>query len=280
MPTYNSGSSILFAIKSIINQTFCNWHLIVIDDGSTDGSLNLIKHITDSRVKIVRNKQNLGLSYRLNQGIDMVKSKYIVRMDSDDISFPTRFQSQFNFLESHPKIDLLATRALVFRGNSLSLIGLLPYFKNHQEIVMRPWKSLPMPHPTWMAKTSWFKKNKYKNPEVQRAEDQELLLRTYNVSKFHCLPDVLLAYRQGPFNLKRTLLARKSLLAIHIRYFYTRKHWVFLLKSLLIFFLKVVLDFFSALPGMNFIFFKRMKSKIPPGVTKQFYAIVESLKNG
>lgn len=279
MPTYNAGPRILDAVKSIVNQTFSDWELIVLDDGSTDGSINLINHLIDSRIKIIYEDKNYGLSYRLNQGIDLASGKYIVRMDADDISFPLRFQKQLNFLETHPEVDLLASRAVVFRDVDFSLIGLLPFLSEHQKIVAYPWKSIPMPHPTWMAKTSWFRNNKYIIPEVRRAEDQELLLRTLLTSQFHCLPDILLGYRQGTFNLKKTLIARKSLVKVQISYFFIRKQWIFIFKSLVMFLFKVFLDFISALPCMSFIFFSRMRSKIPVKIRNQFQEIIISLRS-
>lgn len=280
MPAYNPGPRIVDAVCSILNQTFSDWQLIILDDGSTDGSLNLIAHLSDPRIKIVTDKENRGLPYRLNQGIDLASGKYIARMDADDISFPGRFEKQFNFLEEHGSIDLLASRAVVFRDEDSSLIGLLPFSESHWAIVANPWKSIPMPHPTWMAKTSWLKENRYKTPEVRRAEDQELLLRAYPTSQFHCLPDVLLAYRQGAFSLSKTWIARKSLANIQIRYFFIRRQWVFFVKSIFMFLLKIVLDFASAIPGMDFIFFHRMKRKVPDDVTNQFLVVINDLRNG
>ncbi len=280
MPSYNPGARLYLAINSIIHQTFLDYELIIIDDGSFDNSLEMAKSFNDSRIRIYSDGMNKGLSYRLNQGIFLAKAKYIVRMDADDIAFPTKLQKQIDFLESNPDVDLVGSRAIVFKDEDFSLIGLLPFSMKHNEIIAKPWKTIPMPHPTWMAKTSWFKENKYKIPEVRRAEDQELLLRTYPDSQFHCLDEVLLAYRQGGFNLSKTLIARISLANIQIRYFIIRKQWVFLLKSMVMFLIKIVLDFVSALPGMDFIFFYRMRGKVPIEITNQFQALINDLRNG
>lgn len=279
MPAYNPGPRIIYAVQSILNQTFSEWQLVILDDGSTDRSLNLIRDLNDPRIKIVAYKKNRGLSHRLNQGIDLAKGKYIARMDADDISFPSRLKKQFDFLEKHPNIDLLATRALAFKDKDFSLIGLLPFSPEHQSIVKAPWISIPMPHPTWMGKKKWFKKNKYKYPEVRRAEDQELLLRTYETSQFHCLSEILFAYRQGAINLRKLLLARKSLVIIQIRYFFFRRQWAFLFKAISIFILKVILDSVSVVPGMDFIFFSRMANRVPVGVKNQFKKIINHPKN-
>lgn len=278
MPSYNPGAHILDAVWSIKNQTFLDWELLILDDGSTDDSLNLINNITDSRIKIITEKKNRGLSYRLNQGITLAKGMYIARMDADDISFPDRLEKQFKFLLDNPHVDLVASRVLAFKDTSFSLIGLLPFFNEHHKIISSPWRSIPMPHPSWMAKSTWFRKYKYLIPEVRRCEDQELLLRSYPDSQFYCLPNVLLAYRQGPFNLSKILISRKYLLKVQVKYFFKRRQFSFLVKSFFIFLLKVFFDFFSALPGLNFIFFYRMRGKIPINLIRQFENILGNLR--
>jgi len=152
-----------------------------------------------------QNFKNLGLTASLNKGVMKARGKYIARMDADDISFSRRLGLQFDFLEKNPEIDLVASRTLVFNNHDYSLIGLLPYKPSHDLIICSPWKSMPMPHPTWTGKAEWYKHYLYKTPEVIRTEDQELLLRSMNNSKFHTLPEALLASRQSGFNFQKTL---------------------------------------------------------------------------
>jgi glycosyltransferase involved in cell wall biosynthesis len=114
LPTFNAGNNLFLAVKSILNQSFKNWTLLILDDGSTDNSLEKINNLSDERIKIFKNKINKGISYRLNQGIKFSNTKYIARMDSDDISFPDRLEKQFNFLEKNKDIDLVSSKASFF----------------------------------------------------------------------------------------------------------------------------------------------------------------------
>lgn len=97
LPTFNAGNNLFLAVKSILNQSFKNWTLLILDDGSTDNSLEKINNLSDERIKIFKNKINKGISYRLNQGIKLSNTKYIARMDSDDISFPDRLENNLIF---------------------------------------------------------------------------------------------------------------------------------------------------------------------------------------
>ena len=150
----------------------------------------------------------------------LFRSNYVARMDADDLAFPTRLQRQVEFLENNPAIDLLGARALVFHGDGTPL-GLFPFRRTHADICRQPWRGFYLPHPTWMGRADWFKRNPYGVPEPRRAEDQDLLLRTYRTSRFACLPDVLLAYRAGRARLANLLAARmrvaRSQLREHVR---------------------------------------------------------------
>ena len=91
MPIYNAGENLRPAVISIITQSYTNWELIIIDDGSTDKSLQSIVDLIDERFIILRGAKNKGLAVRLNEIIGMAKGKFIARMDQDDISYPDRF---------------------------------------------------------------------------------------------------------------------------------------------------------------------------------------------
>lgn len=119
MPVYNGGEYLSTAIDSILNQTYTDFEFLIIDDGSTDNSLSIIKQYQqkDDRIRIIVNDTNKGLVYSLNTGFDQARGKYIARMDADDISVPNRFQMQVDFMEQHPHISVLGTQIKII-GNS------------------------------------------------------------------------------------------------------------------------------------------------------------------
>lgn len=99
MSVYNGELFLKEAIDSILSQTYKKFEFIIIDDGSTDGSLNIINEYSDERIKILVNPKNEGLIFSLNKGIELALGTYIVRMDADDISLPQRIEEQVSFSE-------------------------------------------------------------------------------------------------------------------------------------------------------------------------------------
>jgi glycosyltransferase involved in cell wall biosynthesis len=194
MSVHNGAATIEYALRSILWQTFSDWELIVVDDGSTDQTSQIIGRVTDSRIRFVRGGDSQqGLAVGLNQCIQLAKGKYIARMDADDVSYPERFDRQVRYLESHPDTDLLGNGAIVFRGTG-QVLGLYPTVCEHEDICRNPWWGFALAHPTWMGKRSWFTRYRYDDC-LTKGQDQELLLRSYRFSRFAALPDVLLGYR-------------------------------------------------------------------------------------
>ena len=208
MPVFNCEKTVAPSIRSILNQTFENWELFVIDDGSTDRTLAIAKTFGDRRIRVIVGQQNLRLPSRLNQAVQLSTGKYFARMDGDDIAYPERLAKQVAFLDQHPSIDLLATAISVFKDEG-SLLGLRPVPVSHDAICAHPWSGFPMAHPTWMGKLDWFRTNPYQADAI-RMEDKELLFRTYAKSQFACLDEVLLAYRETTLSLGRNLVSRKN----------------------------------------------------------------------
>lgn len=114
LPVYNAEKYLKESIESILYQTYKNLELIIINDGSTDDSKNIIKSYNDERIVYIENKNNKGLIHSLNTGIDISKGEYIARMDSDDISFPERIENQLQFLIENPTISIVGTHAVFF----------------------------------------------------------------------------------------------------------------------------------------------------------------------
>jgi glycosyltransferase involved in cell wall biosynthesis len=112
MPVYNAAQYLREAIDSILNQTFRDFEFIIINDGSTDRSLEIIQSYNDDRIRLI-NQKNTGLAKALNNGIAIAKSDFIARMDADDISIPERLTSQFSFLESNVDVVAVGSNAEV-----------------------------------------------------------------------------------------------------------------------------------------------------------------------
>jgi glycosyltransferase involved in cell wall biosynthesis len=222
LPVLNGGAVLENAVRSILYQSWPNWELLLLDDGSTDGAINRLTFLSDPRIVFIRDGQNLGLAYRLNQAVAMAKGKYFARMDHDDLCHPERFVRQIAFLEAHPEVELLATQCLTMDEQE-RLIGMLPSAINHADICRRPWQGFYMAHPSWMGKTEWFRRNAYQDPAPYCCEDQELLLRAHYSSCYHTIPEYLLAYRvrtHTPW--KKQLGTRVAFGKMKIRHFLAR----------------------------------------------------------
>ena len=116
MPVYNGVQFLDRSIKSILSQTFYNFEYIIINDGSTDGSLKIINSYKDSRIKIINYSKNMGITFALNNGLNIAKGDYIARQDQDDISLPNRFMLQIEYLENND-IDLVDTNFIFIDEN-------------------------------------------------------------------------------------------------------------------------------------------------------------------
>jgi glycosyltransferase involved in cell wall biosynthesis len=198
LPFFNAGEHLRIAVLSVLRQSFTNWELLVIDDGSTDNSVEQIADFDDPRIRIDRDGHNRGLAARLNQAIDAAGGKFLARMDHDDISYPGRFASQVAFLSEHPQVDLVGVRAIRISPRS-EFEGFFPSPLSHAEICAKPWKGFYLPHPTWMGRIEWFRRFRYTIPEARKKsisiEDQDLLLRSYRDSTFACVNEIQFAYR-------------------------------------------------------------------------------------
>lgn len=193
IPFYNSEKFLSKAIQSVLKQTYTNWTLILLDDGSTDNSLNIAKEFAekDSRIKVLSDGQNKHLAYRLNEIAKLCQTKYLARMDADDIMHPERLEKQLKILEQNPEIDVLGSNAYSIDDND-NIQGIRMKIDNN-EFKLLDCKSFI--HPSIMAKTTWFRANPYDIKAV-RVEDYELWQRTLSKSVFKVYTQPLLFYRE------------------------------------------------------------------------------------
>lgn len=195
MPVYNASQYLAEAIESIVSQTFTDWELIIIDDGSTDDSKLIIKRYaqSDKRIRYYKNEQNMGVIRTLNKGINLSTGKYIARMDADDISLPTRFDTQYRFLENNADVAMCGTYALLIdeKGNET---GRITYLESDEYLRINLLFSPSFIHPSMMIRTDVLKKNLY-DESYKHAEDYELWCRIASNHKVANLPSFLLKYR-------------------------------------------------------------------------------------
>jgi glycosyltransferase involved in cell wall biosynthesis len=227
LPMLNSRKTIGDAIRSVVWQGYPKWELLVLDDGSNDGGIDLAKDFNDPRIRIMADGVHRGLPAQLNRAVQMARGEYFARMDADDIAYPSRFQKQVEFLQSHPDVDLVGASVAVFRSDG-TLLGLRRPPAGHAEICARPWSGVPMVHPTWMGRIQWFRENPYRTDAV-RMEDRELLVRTYSHSRFANLSEVLLGYREDSLSLAKLFQARKNTSRLIVEY--GREHRKFVLAG-------------------------------------------------
>lgn len=234
MPTFNAGRHLRLAMLSIVAQSFQDWELLIIDDGSTDNALQDIADISDRRVRILCDGKNNGLAARLNEAIDLARGQYFARMDQDDFSYPERFARQIDLLQGHEELDVISVRAITISDDD-EITGLLPCPISHEEICARPWQGFCFPHPAWMGRIEWFRRHRYATPGPYFCEDQELLLRTHGVSRFGAVDRILFAYRiRGKNNWRRVARTRWTFFMVQFRHFIGLRQYRFIFLASLV----------------------------------------------
>lgn len=253
IPVFNGMPYIENAIQSVINQTYKNWTLILLNDGSNDDSLSILLDYSfrDSRIKVINDGKNEGLIYRLNQSIQLTQTKYYARMDADDIMYITRLEDQINYLESHPEVDVIGSSIMTIDNNN-NIIGSGICPPEYWFI-----------HPTVVGKTQWFKKNPYAT-WAERAEDFELWCRTSGNSVFYSLEKPLLFYREfGVPTLNKTLKSLRTTTKIYRNYReYNKSFWWFCKGYVLSVIKMIIYIIFFSIGKIDYIVSKRQRKQV------------------
>lgn len=194
MSVYNGAAYLRQAMESILSQSYVNFEFIIINDGSKDESLAIIKSYTDPRIRLIDNNGNKGLIYSLNRGIEAAGGKYIARMDADDISLPKRFEKQVAFLEADPTLGVCGCDYIQFSENRETYSSA---FKIQDEILGWMLFNASVVHPSLMIRVSVLKEqNPVFNAEFKHAEDYELWSRLLFTCKFGAVNETLFKYRE------------------------------------------------------------------------------------
>ena len=196
IPIYNAEAYLEDAINSVLVQSFKNFELILVDDGSTDKSLEIAKSFKDPRITVVTDGKNRKLPYRLNQIINIAKYDYIARMDADDLMDIDRLKIQFEYLKNNPNIDLVTT-GMYSIGKFNELLGKrIP--KDEMMSASQILSGLTnLLHASMLAKKDWCLRNPYREDNAL-AEDYELWLAAAikNDLKYHVIQEPLYYYRE------------------------------------------------------------------------------------
>jgi glycosyltransferase involved in cell wall biosynthesis len=203
MPFFNSAATLELAIRSLLNQSYGDFELLLCDDGSDDQSMTIAQSFRDPRVICWSDGRRRRLAARLNECVDRARGHYLARMDADDIAYPHRLEWQMAFLVAHPEIDLCSAGAMVFGKHGQPLWRFNPA-TDHAGITRSPFRGFPLWHPVWLGRIEWFRRWRYEE-SAWLAQDQELLLRSYRLSRFANLPEVLLGYRRERITLQKLL---------------------------------------------------------------------------
>ena len=206
LPAFNAAAHLGKAIDSILSQSFNDFELIIINDGSTDNTLEVLAKYGDPRIKVIT-QENLGLPKALNQGLAIARGSYIARQDADDISLPTRLEKQVQFLDQNPEYGLIGTWSQIMTPAGLTDRQHLHPTSNGQ-IQVQLLMNNQFVHSSVMFRASCLKTTgQYsEDPEHFPPEDYDLWLKIAKHFMVANLPEVLLQYLEEPNSISRTKL--------------------------------------------------------------------------
>jgi glycosyltransferase involved in cell wall biosynthesis len=205
----NPGKYFELALKSVFSQTFSDWELILVDDGSSDDSLKLAQSINDPRVRVYSDGLTRRLNARLNQLVSLARAPWFFRMDADDIMHPERLDRQYAELARRGRDTVIGSGAWSIDADS-NVVGVRHETDQQSGFAL----SQSFIHPTVAAATEWFRQNPYSEALIfHRSEDIELWCRTTSHSIFVNLPDPLLYYREvGVFSYENYIATQLGLI--------------------------------------------------------------------
>ena len=224
MSVYNGEDYLAEAIDSVLNQTFRDFELIVINDCSTDGTSEILNRYEeiDNRVKVYTNEVNLRLPSSLNKAISLAQGKYIARMDADDICLPERLEKQYMFMENNPDISLSSCRFMTLKNGVISSGGCGGKCDN-ESIKALLLVTNPILHPGIIARADAIKNLGY-DKNFTCTEDMELWTRfVMSGYKIEIMPEYLMIYRLHDKQITETTLEKQHKEIISVQRIYYKK---------------------------------------------------------
>jgi glycosyltransferase involved in cell wall biosynthesis len=195
MPVFNGEKYLKESIQSVLDQTYTNFELICLNDGSTDNSVAIINSFTDSRIKLYHNEVNKGLGYTRNRCIELASGTYLAMLDCDDIALPNRLHIQVSYLDLHPEVGICSGNVISIDEKGIPVSG--PWWQpTDVPIEWEIFWSNPVAQPTVMLRKSiLIKHNLRYDGRCAPAEDYDLWCKMALLTKMYRLDDILIYYR-------------------------------------------------------------------------------------
>ena len=197
MPAYNAGKYIAAAIQSALDQTFADFELLIVDDGSFDDTVGVIKSFADDRIRLIRQEQG-GVSAALNKGLQHAEGEYICRFDADDLCFPQRLARQVEFLDANPDYLLVGSDAEYISEDGEHLFNFRCAGHTHEEILDKLYRFCPFIHSAVMYRKEAVLQAGGYSLLAHNFEDYLLWVRLVAVGRYHNLGEALIRVRINP----------------------------------------------------------------------------------
>lgn len=216
LPVYNGELYLEESLNSVLNQTYKNYEIIIINDGSTDNTSNILRRISSEKILIINNKINVGLISSLNLGIEIANGEYIARMDSDDICLPQRIEKQVTFMKKNSEIGICGMQAK-FIGKNVKITR-SHHPKAHDEICCQLLVFPPFVHSTVMIRSQLIKNYglRYDHNYIH-AEDYDLWERASHLTQLSNMPDLGLLYRIHDQQISKKRIKTQRIIVSKIR---------------------------------------------------------------
>ncbi len=199
LSVHNGAEHLAASINSVLEQTFEGFELLVIDDGSTDGTADIIRDFSDGRIRCIHHSTNRGLIASLNEGLEAAHGQHVARMDADDICHPRRLEMQHGFLEAHPDVGVVGSGVRFIDQNGRP--GPVYQFPEEHDLILWALAFIcPMVHPSVMMRRDLVLSAGGYTTTAVHAEDYDLWCRLSTRTRLANLPQVLLNLRKGDFN--------------------------------------------------------------------------------
>ena len=222
MPAYNCEGTLEESVYSILDQTYEDFELIIVNDASTDETLSVAMAIAnkDSRIRVVSQEVNRGVGAARERGIHESSGKYICWQDADDIAMPDRIEKQLAFLEEHPGVGVVGGFIQFFDETGDGVIR--TYAESDRELRAKIFRYNPVAQPASMFRRECFEKVGYYDPTLLVDEDLDMFFRVGEVYEFGNVQQVVLKYRQSTTSLTASRLREMEVVALKLRQKYRK----------------------------------------------------------